>query len=101
MPEATEYQLGEWHIDLKPQVGGAEILDREEKLMAFVPGSLEEVLPRAMLIARAPSLRDAVAASLAVFRVMAEHGTGRGQLAAQDMIPSLECTLFGLETAGT
>jgi hypothetical protein len=73
MPEASEYQFGEWHIGLKPH---------------------------AMLIARAPSLRDAVAASLAVFRAMAEHGMARGQLAAQDMIPSLECPLFGLETAG-
>jgi hypothetical protein len=62
----------------------------DNKIAVIAKASESKQFARAGIIAAAPALYEAVIATLWVFRVMAEHGSGPAALAAQDMIPSLE-----------
>ena len=87
--------LGEW-MTVFPAGGCPEIRTTEgENLIATVQAA--DALRTSMLIARTPALRDAVKASLTVFRLIAERGTGPSAEAAGDMIPCLESVMAGIE----
>ncbi len=65
----TANALGEWRVHVSPDKAEPVILDTEDRPVATVHGTNdEEVLRRALLIARAPTLRDAARACHMVFR---------------------------------
>jgi hypothetical protein len=92
----TEYVLAEWHVDFEPNAE-PRVVGRNEVLVATVAGTDDEAFTRALLIARAPSLRSAANAALTVLTLIARHERGRAAAAANDLIPSLEAALWGLD----
>jgi hypothetical protein len=91
-----EYREGEWMIRFSPGEKPV-VCDRDENPIATIHGSEEEALKRALLIAKAPSLRDAVKATIQVFSVMRDRGTERERATAEDMLPALEAAVYLLE----
>lgn len=65
--------------------------------IATVHGTRQERLRRALLIARAPALRDAADACLVAFRLMLQHEDPLVYETAQDFIPILESALHMTE----
>jgi hypothetical protein len=91
---SNDWQIGEWMVQLDPDGSDPQVCDLKRQPVATVHGSREESMKRAMLIAAAPSLREAAQASLSVFQAIATFGDENSKLAAQDMIPVLEVALY-------
>jgi hypothetical protein len=98
-PPRAESKLAEWCIQSGPDSKTMVCVTETDEPVATVHGNEEETFRRALLIARAPSLRDAVSAMIEVLRTMEKFGAERERLTAQDMLPVLECALhpFGNE----
>jgi hypothetical protein len=64
--------------------------------IATVLGASDVALERAILIAKAPSLRDAVRSAVTVFAAMKEYGDERERAVGGDMLPSMKAALEGL-----
>ena len=95
-----EYRLSAWHVLFKRD-SSPLILDSKDQPIATVHGSEDEVLPRAMLIAKAPSLLDAAKGALMAFKIIAEHEKDNpAGLASKDYIPVLEAALYGIDGEG-
>lgn len=99
---SEEARLGEWQIEFKSDGSEPTIRTLDGTPIATVHGTKDQLLRRAVLIAKAPSLRDAVQAAIAVFQAMAEHEHGKpAGLAALDILPVLESALYGLDTGAS
>lgn len=95
---ADDYRLGEWHIEFSPDESRPVVCDREGHPVATVHGGdMTEELARAMLIAKAPALRDAALLALRSFRVIAANDWGRASEAAVQLIPYLEAAVHGID----
>src|SRR5215472_8024192 len=74
------YKLANGASGFRPATleGETVVLDREKRPVATIHGATcEEIFKRALLIARTPDLRDAVAASHRVFKLIAADGPDR------------------------
>lgn len=89
-----EPRLGKWSVHLSP---GQNPVIRDEESGKDIAALLSDDLRTALLIAKAPSLRDAVKAAVAVFTVMVERGTEREREIGNDMLPSMLAALYGIE----
>lgn len=98
--EAASYQPGEWKVVVPAHARSPVVMTHDNVPIATVDGDAEGILNRAILIAKAPTLRDSAAASLIVFRMIAQHSSGAVAVAAADMIPTLEAALHGLALDG-
>jgi hypothetical protein len=93
----SEYHLSKWSVRFAPDAQ-PEVVERETgRVIATVHGSDDDVFGRAMLLARAPSLFDAVTACRDVFTMMARYGSASEKEVAAEMLPVLEASLLNLE----
>jgi hypothetical protein len=68
--------------------------------VATVHGAdISEQLSRALLIAKAPSLREAAKLALQSFRVIAGNDWGRASEAAEQLLPYFQTVLHGIVDA--
>lgn len=94
---SDERTLGEWHVHVSPGKVEPVVLDAENRPVATVHGaSEEEALKRALLIARAPTLRDAARACQMVFSAMAADRPSPHAEAAAEVLPMLESVLWNI-----
>jgi hypothetical protein len=97
----NEQQLGLWHVTWEPEGSPPVVRDLANNAIATIHASSDETaMVRAGLIASTPALLESVAASLEVFRAIAEHAEEPANLAAQDMIPVLESALSAASFMG-
>lgn len=87
---------GKWTIAIPPG-GDPVIRNRNDEPIATVHGTQRERLKRALLIAKAPALRDAADACLEAFRLMLQHEDPLVHRTARDFIPVLESALHMTE----
>lgn len=67
------------------------------RTIATVHGdSLDEKYKLALLIMKAPTMRDALVACRMIFRLMAKEGDAKTAGAAQEMLPLLDSALWNL-----
>jgi hypothetical protein len=93
-----EYRLGEWHIEFGSDQSSPVVCDAENRPVATVHGAaLAEQLRRALLIAKAPSLKEAAILALRSFRVIAGNDWGRASEAAGQLLPYFEAVLHGID----
>ncbi len=91
---AIRSMWAEWKVVMDPTEAGALVCDLSDAVVARVYGQSEdEVLARAELIARAPTLGDATRGALQVLRRISEQAGGVAGSAARDIIPDLETAL--------
>ena len=93
---SDQVRLGEWNIRFGPDQSPVVCTRESSEDVATVHGDFDVALRRAMLIARAPSLRDAVRAAAKVFATMKQFGNEREREVGADMLPSMEAALYGL-----
>ena len=94
---SSKYRLSKWSVRFSPEAL-PEVYEREtDRIIATVHGGDDEVFARAMLLARAPALRDAVIACRDVFEAMAKYGSASEKEVAADMLPSIEAALLNLD----
>ena len=94
---SNEYRLSKWSIRFSPE-SLPEVYEREtDRIIATVHGADDQVFARAMLLARAPALRDVVTACRDVFEAMAKYGSASEKEVAADMLPAIEAALLNLE----
>ena len=94
-----QYRLGEWHIEFGTGDSPPVVCDAEDRPVATVHGAdLTRQLSRAMLIAKAPSLRRAAILALQSFRVIAGNDWGRASEAAEQLIPYFLAVLHGIDS---
>lgn len=92
---------GYWHMAWDTDADAPEVRDRNRTPVARIePVDRQTMLARTGLIMTAPELYEAAAASLHVFRAMAEYGEDDAALAARDMVPMLEAVLAGAGSLG-
>jgi hypothetical protein len=92
-----EYRLSKWSVRFSPEAQ-PEVYEREtNRVIATVHGLDDEVFSRALLLARAPALRDAVIACRDVFETMQRYGSASEKEVAADVLPTLEAALLNLE----
>ena len=92
-----EWRIAQWGVRLAPGRPPAVVDEATGEEIATVHGADRDPLQRALLIAKAPQLRDAVRAAVKVFSAMKELGTERERAVGEDMLPSLEAALYGLD----
>jgi hypothetical protein len=93
-----EYRLGEWHIEFGPDQSPPVVCDAENRPVATVHGAdAAERLSRALLIAKAPSLRKAAKLALQSFQVIAGNDWGRASEAAEQLLPYFQAVLHGID----
>ena len=91
------YRLGAWHIQYEPDRPEPAILDAQNQPVATVHGADDlEMLTRALLIAKAPSLRDAGFLAWRSFQVIAANDWGRASEVARELLPYFETVMYGL-----
>jgi hypothetical protein len=94
---SNEYRLSEWSLRFVPEAQ-PEVIEREtERVIASVHGGDDHLFGRAMLLARAPALFDALVACQEVFEAMAKYGSASDKEVAADMLPVLDAALLNLE----
>jgi hypothetical protein len=93
---ADHVQLAAWSARFYPDAPPAIYHVERDEMIATIHGDSHSVVERALLIASAPALRDAVESAARMFRVMAEHGEGRERETGVDMLPLMESALNGL-----
>jgi hypothetical protein len=98
MPD-DELQLGEWSIRFGQGEEQPVVYHRDSgELIATVHGSnFDESFQLAVLIAKAPTLRNAVKAAAEVFEAMAQYGNEREKATGLDMLPGMQAALHGLK----
>jgi hypothetical protein len=93
-----QFELGPWKVKIEPdepstttvsEVGGRTV----ETLLG---DSLDEKYRLALLIMKAPTMRDALLACRTIFRVMAKEGDAKTAGAAQEVLPPLDSALWNL-----
>ncbi len=95
-PLADEWRPARWSIRLEPGKSPV-VYDFETKEdLATIHGDDKIVLSRAMLVARAPTLRDTAIAAAQVFAVMKQFGNDRERGTAMDMLPLLKAALWNI-----
>src|SRR5262245_52435663 len=94
-----EPRLAEWSIRWSENEQPVVYDHSQQEDIATVHGTAEAALHRALLIARAPSLRNAVRAAVQVFSAMRDYGNERERATGMDMLPSMEAALQGLDDA--
>ena len=94
-----EARIAEWGVRIVPSRPPVVVDERTGDEVATVHGTDRIAVQRALLIAKAPSLRDAVRAAVQVFSAMKELGTERERAVGEDMLPSLEAALYGLDAS--
>lgn len=90
-------EIGEWSARLGPHGDPALIYETESKAPVaslHVPRAQE--IQTALLLARAPTMLSAIRACIVVFEAMQTHGTERERLTAEDMLPVLRSSVYGL-----
>ena len=93
-----DLRLGEWHIEFGPDPSPPVVCDAQDRPVATVHGAdTAEQLSRALLIAKAPSLREAARLALQSFRVIAGNDWGRASEVAEQLIPYFEAVLHGID----
>ena len=93
-----EYRLGQWHVVYSPDQPQPVVCDAEDRPVATVHEGADDhaTLLRAVLIAKAPSLREAAILALQSFRVIAANDWGRASEAAEQLVPYFESVLYGI-----
>lgn len=93
-----EYRLGRWHIVYNPDQLQPIVCDAEDRPVATVHEGSDDraTLLRAVLIAKAPSLRDAALLALQSFRIIAANDWGGASEAAEQLVPYFEAAVYGL-----
>ena len=91
---SNEYRLSKWSVRFSPDAQ-PEVYEREsDRVIATVHGNDDELFSRALLLARAPSLRDVVIACRDVFAAMARYGSVTEKDVAEGMLPAIEAALL-------
>ena len=92
-----DYRLGQWHVVYNPSRPQPVVCDADDRPVATVHEADDQAtLFRALLIAKAPSLRDAAILALQSFRVIAANDWGRASEAAEQLLPYFETVLYGI-----
>ena len=90
------HKLGEWRVVIAPN-GEATVETQAGVPIATIHGDSRDQLLHALLIARAPHLRDVIRACQEVFQLISENEQGPAQLAALDLLPTLAEALAPIE----
>jgi hypothetical protein len=96
---ADEWRPGRWSSRLDPGKSPVvyDFVTNED--LSTIHGDDKIALSRAMLVARAPTLRDTAIAAAQVFAVMKQFGRDRERGTAMDTLPLLKAALWNTADA--